>query len=62
MSCFVSFFVRAFLRVAGQNLFIDQPDVSKKNSSTLRSMGRIPGPPESEPARKEIKEITFDAS
>jgi hypothetical protein len=56
MSCFVSFFVRVFLRVAGQNLFIDQLDVSKKVLQPSGLWEESQAPPERDPP---IKEITF---
>ena len=42
--------------------FIDQPDVIKKILQHLSLWEQSQAPPESEPPRKEIKEITFDPS
>jgi hypothetical protein len=42
--------------------FIDQPDVIKKILQHLSLWEESQAPPESEPPRKEIKEITFDPS
>jgi hypothetical protein len=40
--------------------FIDQPDVIKKILQHLSLWEESQAPPESEPPRNEIKEITFD--
>ena len=42
--------------------FIDQPDVIKKILQHLGLWEESHAPPENEPPRKEIKELTFDPS